>query len=192
MKIVGFVASPRKAGNTAWVVNTILEGARERGAETETWHYGDLDIKPCQGCLGCKTGKKTGCVLADDMRKIFPALESANALVFGSPLYMGQMSGQAKIFVDRLSSQFMPRFSPFYKEQAAKKLIVVFTQGNPDAGMFRAYYEYTKNMFQLLGFAVDLHTVVGTRNGPAHEQEGLCAVMRQVGALLVTEESCPR
>ncbi|MDR1327157.1 MAG: flavodoxin family protein, partial [Heliobacteriaceae bacterium] len=143
MKIICFIASPRKVGNTAWAVGKILEGAKERGAETETFYCGDLDIKPCQGCFGCKTGKEAGCVLKDDMQKIFTAIDGADVLVLGSPLYMGQMSGQAKIFVDRLSSQFMPRFSPYYKEQTTKKLIMVFTQGNPDASMFQPYYDYT-------------------------------------------------
>ena len=35
MKIIGFIASPRKEGNTAWIVNKILEGAKEQGAETQ-------------------------------------------------------------------------------------------------------------------------------------------------------------
>ena len=55
MKIIGFIASPRKEGNTAWIVNKILEGAKEQGAETQSWYFSDLDIKPCQGCLGCTT-----------------------------------------------------------------------------------------------------------------------------------------
>ena len=101
MKAIGFIASPRKEGNTAWIVNKILEGAEERGAETQVWHSGELDIKPCQGCLGCKRGE-LGCVINDDMRKLYGALGTADALVLGSPVYMGQMSGQAKIFTDRL------------------------------------------------------------------------------------------
>ncbi|MDR3231507.1 MAG: NAD(P)H-dependent oxidoreductase, partial [Synergistaceae bacterium] len=47
MKIIGFSASPRKAGNTAWITDKILEGAKERGAETRAWHFSELDIKPC-------------------------------------------------------------------------------------------------------------------------------------------------
>lgn len=125
-----------------------------------------------------------GCVIVDDMQKVFSALKDADALVFGSPLYMGQMSGQAKIFVDRLSSQFMPKFSPFYKEQPQKKLIVVFTQGNPNTSMFQPYYDYTKSMFQMIGFDTELQIVADTRSGPANEKEELCATMRKVGALL--------
>ena len=187
MKVIGFIASARKTGNTAWAVNKILEGVKEKGSETERFYFNDLNIKPCQGCFGCKTGQKPGCVLIDDMRQVFTAIEDADVLILGSPLYMGQMSGQAKIFMDRLSSQFMPRFSPFYKERyKKKKLILVFTQGNPDASMFQPYYDYTKKMFELLEFDVELYIITGTRNVAAHEKEGLHTAMKKIGLSLET------
>ena len=119
MKIIGFNASPRKEGNTAWTVNKILEGAKEQGAETQAWHFSDLDIKPCRSCYGCKQGER-GCIINDDMQKLYNELAQADALVLGSPVYMGQMSAQAKIFTDRLFAQFSPRFSPYFKENGKK------------------------------------------------------------------------
>ena len=187
MNIIGFIASPRKEGNTAWVINKILEGAKERGAETQSWYFSDLDIKPCKGCLGCVQSDR--CVITDDMRKIYDALEQADALVLGSPVYMGQMSAQAKIFTDRLFAQNTPRFSPRFKEKhAGKKLILVFTQGNPDPGMFQVYFDYTKSMFQLLEFDVKgVHVVAGMRNEPAHERKDLHTVMKNAGSSLITD-----
>jgi len=188
MKIIGFIASPRKEGNTAWVINKILEGAKEQGAETQSWCFSDLDIKPCRSCYGCKQGDQ-GCIISDDMQKLYDAIEHADALVLGSPVYMGQMSAQAKIFTDRLFAQFSPRFSPYFKENAAKKkLILVFTQGNPDPGLFQLYFDYTKNMFQLLEFDVkEVQVVAGMRNEPAHERKDLHTVMRDIGSSLVSE-----
>ncbi|HUW41382.1 MAG TPA: flavodoxin family protein [Rectinemataceae bacterium] len=190
MKIIGLIASPRKAGNTAWIVDRILEGAKEQGAETCSWHFGELDIKPCRGCLSCHTGDRDrGCSIDDDMQRLYAALEQADALVLGSPVYMGQMSAQAKIFTDRLFAQISPRFSPHFKEKAAakKRLLLVFNQGNPDSGMFQAYFEYTKKMFQLLEFEVDkVQVVAGMRNEPAHEREGLHTAMKDVGSSLVS------
>jgi len=190
MKIIGFIASPRKEGNTAWMVNKILEGAKEQGAETQSWCFSDLDIKPCQGCLGCHNGERDrGCIISDDMQILYDAIEHADALVLGSPIYMGQMSGQAKIFTDRLFARISPRFSPHFKESAAKKkLILAFTQGNPDSGMFQVYFDYTKYIFQLLEFDVEgVPVVAGTRNGPAHERKDLHTVMKDIGSSLVSE-----
>ncbi|MDA8425565.1 MAG: flavodoxin family protein [Treponema sp.] len=189
MKVIGFIASPRKEGNTAWIVNTILEGAKEQGAETQSWQFSDLDIKPCQGCLGCHKGDR-GCVIDDDMQRLYGPLEQADALVLGLPIYMGQMSAQAKIFTDRLFAHITPRFSPYYKagKAAKKKLTLVFNQGNPDSGMFQSYFDYTKKMFQLLEFDVgEVQVVAGMRNEAAHERQGLHAAMRDVGSSLVSD-----
>ncbi len=189
MRIVGFSASPRREGNTAFIINKILEGAHKQGAEAEAFYSSDLDITPCRGCLGCQRGGR-GCVINDDMQRLYNALEQADALVLGSPVYMGQMSAQAKIFTDRLFAQIHPRFSPQFKEQnAGKKLILVFTQGNPNPDMFKVYYDYTKYMFGLLEFDIDgLHVVTGMRNCPAHEQKDLHTAWKDIGVSLVIKE----
>lgn len=188
MKIIGFTASPRKEGNTAWIINKILEGAKAQGAETQSWYFSDLTIKPCQSCYGCKQGDRQ-CVIKDDMQDIYDALTHADALVLGSPTYMGQMSAQAKIFTDRLSAQYSPRFSPQFKERKiAQKLVLVFSQGNPDASLFQPYYDYTQKMFELLEFDVKgLHVVTGMRNGPAKERKDLHILMPKIGSALVLE-----
>ena len=185
MKILGFVGSPRREGNTAWAVNQILEGARERGAETECQYSGNLNISPCKGCLGCVESGK--CVVNDDMQKIYDALSAADALVLGAPIYMGQMSGQAKVFTDRLFAQITPRFSPHFKEgNAGKKLFLVFTQGNPDSGRFQEYIDYTSRTFSLLEFDVrGVRIVAGLRAGKASEIKGLLEELKEVGSSLI-------
>ena len=191
MKIIAFIASPRKEGNTAWIVSKILEGAKEQGAETQSWHFSDLDINPCSGCLSCHKGGDRGCIINDDMQKLYDALDHADALVLGSPIYMGQMSAQAKIFTDRLFARISPRFSPHFKEKenAAKtKLMLVFNQGNPDSGMFQTYIDYTNHIFQLLEFdVIEVPVVAGMRNGPAHERKDLHTVLKDIGSSLVSE-----
>jgi multimeric flavodoxin WrbA len=191
MKIIGIIASPRKAGNTAWVVNKILEGAQEQGAETQVRYFSDLDIEPCRGCLCCHEEGERGCIINDDMQELYDAIEETDALILGSPVYMGQMSAQAKIVTDRLFAHISPRFSPHYKEKAVKKrLILVFTQGNPDPGMFQVYFDYTKKMFQLLEFDVDEVVVVaGMRNEPAHERKGMDTIMKGIGSSIVSGRS---
>lgn len=188
MKVIGFIASPHKEGNTAWIVNKILEGAKEQGAETTAWYFSELDIKPCRGCLGCHKGDR-GCVINDDMQKLYAAIEQADAIVLGSPIYMGQMSGQAKIFTDRLSAVISPRFSPHFKEKAAKKkLVLVFNQGHPDSSMFQTYIDYTKHMFEILEFDVkEVPVITGMRNEPANERKDLDSALKAVGSSLVSE-----
>jgi len=183
MKIIGFNASPRNNENTAWTLNKILESAKEQGAETELFQSGKLDIKPCKGCLGCtETGK---CVIKDNM--VYDALGQADTLILGSPVYMGQMTAQAKTFTDRLFAQITPRFSPRFKEEnAGKKLVLVWTQGNPNPEMFKEYFDYVKRMFQMLEFDVKaVQVVTGTRTEPASERADLLPVLEEIGVSLV-------
>ncbi|HCC00936.1 MAG TPA: NADPH-dependent FMN reductase [Ruminococcaceae bacterium] len=187
MKIIGFVASPRREGNTAWLVNKILEGAKEQGAQTKSWYSSDLNIKPCQGCWSCKKGDRH-CIINDDMQKIYKSLAQADALVLGSPIYMGQMSAQAKIFTDRLFAEFSPRFSPSFKgeDTTKKKLILLFDQGNPDPKLFRPYIDYTKRMFELLEFDVkNVPIITGMREKPACERSDLLPSMKKMGSSLI-------
>jgi multimeric flavodoxin WrbA len=79
MNIIGFSGSPRKSGSTAIAVNTVLEGASERGANTRFFSASELEIKLCQACQGCVKGG--GCVIKDDMQTVYDALKTADVLV---------------------------------------------------------------------------------------------------------------
>ena len=191
MLVLGLNASPRNQGNTAWIVSTILAGAKARGVETQYFNLGDLDIKPCRGCWACHNGDQ-GCVIKDGMGKLNEAIDRSEVVVLGSPIYMMQMSAQAKVFNDRLFAKFSPRYSPYFQEESAseKKLALTFNQGNPDASLFQSYIDYTKKMFELFEFeVVEVPVVTGMRNGPAKDREDLRAAMLAIGARLVSAKS---
>ena len=182
MNIVGFSASPRPTGSTAWVVETLLGGARTHGAQTHSWSSASLDLQPCRACFACRT-KDRICVIQDDMQQVHASILEAKSLVLGMPIFMGQMSAQAKIFVDRLHALFAPRFSPTFQEQnAGKTLALAFIQGNPDPELFRTYIDYTVQLFRTLEFVVREPLVItGTRGGHACEHEGLEERLNAIG-----------
>jgi len=69
MKIIGINASPRKKANTQTLVEAVLEGAAEKGAETRMVNLREMNINGCLGCEGCK--KHLGkCVQKDDFHNI--------------------------------------------------------------------------------------------------------------------------
>jgi multimeric flavodoxin WrbA len=99
MKVLGIVCSARKGGNTGILVKEALASAREAGAQTELVSVVGKNIAPCDGCGSCR---KTGvCRLRDDMQSIYQQLETADAIIFGSPVYFGSVSAQAKAIMDR-------------------------------------------------------------------------------------------
>ena len=187
MNIIGVIASERKEGNTAFIVNKMLEGAREQGAQTQSFSFSNLNIKPCRGCWACHKSDH-GCVIKDDMQRIYDALEKADVVILGLPIYMGQMSAQGKIFTDRLFARFSPRFSPYFKENAVKKQMVLsFNQGNPNADLFKTYIDYTNQMFRTLEFNVkEVPVVTDLRNGSIQDREDLCSELKNLGSSLAS------
>ena len=128
MKTVGIVASPRRKGNTVKIVEAILEGAKAKGSETEIIHLGDLEIAPCNACNACaNTGD---CILEDDMQPIYRALEEADNIVLGTPIYFDHVSAQAKTLIDRLYS-----FDWVKRLNDGKKAVIAITYewNRPDA-----------------------------------------------------------
>jgi multimeric flavodoxin WrbA len=102
MKIAVFNGSPRKsAGNTHVMVEAFLEGARKVGAETEMVFLAEKNIKPCLGCFGCWTKTPGQCVQDDDMKDLLP-LAGADILVFATPVYVDNVTGIMKNFIDRM------------------------------------------------------------------------------------------
>lgn len=99
LKVCGIVGSPKKNGNTDLLVSNVLEGARTGGAETEKIYLNDLRIKPCQSC-GVDPNPKF-CLFNDDMKIIYAALGSCDAIVLGSPVYFDTVSAQTKLMIDR-------------------------------------------------------------------------------------------
>ena len=83
MKVIGIVCSPRKDGNTEILVKQALDSAREAGAQTKLFSVIGKNIAPCDACGSCH---KTGvCHIQDDMQPLYQQLETADAIIFGSP-----------------------------------------------------------------------------------------------------------
>ena len=99
VKITGIVGSPRKGGNTEFLVNSALKAARELGAETEIIYLGSAEIEPCIACDICKsTGE---CAIYDDMPDMLAEITDSQGLVIGSPVYFGGVTSQLKMLIDR-------------------------------------------------------------------------------------------
>jgi multimeric flavodoxin WrbA len=115
MKIIAFNGSPRKKWNTATLLQKALDGASSQGAETELIHLYDLNYKGCISCFACKTlgGKSYGkCAVQDDLAPLFSRIEQAHAILMGSPIYWGDISGEMKSFLERLMFQYTTYTTP--------------------------------------------------------------------------------
>jgi len=100
VRLLGIVGSPRKGGNTEFVVREVLKAAEQEGAETELISLADYDLKPCDGCEKCIETKS--CAINDDVEKIYEKVREVDGIVVGSPVYFFNTTAQVKTFIDRI------------------------------------------------------------------------------------------
>ncbi len=104
MKVIAINGSPRKKWNTATLLEKALEGAVSEGAETELIHLYDLNFKGCTSCFACKLkdGKSYGkCAMNDELTHELAKLKNADAVILGSPIYIGNSTGEMRSFMER-------------------------------------------------------------------------------------------
>lgn len=91
--------SPRKNGNSALMAEEFARGAQEAGNVVENISLHDKTISFCKGCLTCQ--KTQRCVIHDDADSIAQKMLTADVIVFATPIYYYEMSGQMKTMLDR-------------------------------------------------------------------------------------------
>lgn len=100
MKILAILGSARRRGNTETLIEEALKGAGE-GHEVMFHVLAEMQIYGCQGCKGCRAEGSEGCIFQDEMQTLYKEMKEADALILGSPVYYGEVTGQMKSFMDR-------------------------------------------------------------------------------------------
>lgn len=108
-KVVVVSTSLRTNSNSELLAKSFVEGAKEAGNEVEYISLKNKDIRFCIGCLACQTIGH--CVIKDDVADIMNSVLEADVVVWATPIYYYEMSGQMKTLIDRLN----PMYSKDYK-----------------------------------------------------------------------------
>ncbi len=112
----------------------------------------------CSGCGYCNT--HDGCTLQDDL---FPRMAQCDGFIFTAPIYFGGISGPAKAWIDRLYAMMDGDFKP---RHPGKKVLAIYTQGDPRGQLFRQSIELTNHVFRMCGWeVVDSIIVPGVGDG---------------------------
>ncbi|AFM23882.1 flavodoxin family protein [Desulfomonile tiedjei] len=150
MKIIAILGSPRAKSNSTALAKTILSATAEKGAEIQEFQLNKLNYKGCQACETCKT-KLDRCVLKDDLTVVLDAIREADAVIFASPNYFGEVSGQFKTFFDRTYSFLDPDFSS--RLQPGKTSVFIFSQGQPSLEIYADVYPRYEMWLSRYGFS---------------------------------------
>ena len=94
MNVIAVSGSPRKNWNTEKMLASALDGAQSQGAKTKLIRLYDLNFKGYKSCLAYKRiGAQRKCFVKDDLSPVLEELSSADAIIFGSPIYFMELTG---------------------------------------------------------------------------------------------------
>lgn len=108
-KVVIVSTSPRRGGNSEALADAFRAGAAEAGHAVEKICLYDKDIRFCRGCLACQ--KTMRCVIHDAAESILDQMRGADVVVFATPIYFYEMSGQMKTLLDRTNPLFPAEYA---------------------------------------------------------------------------------
>jgi multimeric flavodoxin WrbA len=156
MKVIAFNGSPRKNWNTQILLNEALKGSASMNAEIELINLYDLNFKGCKSCFACK---RKGviveqCVIKDDLFPVFEKIHKSDAIILGSPIYFGCVTGETRSFMERL---FFPYLSYDQKPSSfGKKIktVFIYTMNVPEAYLeatgYNKMFNDNKNLLERL------------------------------------------
>lgn len=178
MNVLMINASPRKRGNISLMMEAVRMEAEALGADVSLIQVSELQVKPCTGCMSCRT--KQECVLpTDDAQRVLQLIRACDILVIGAPCYWGNMPGTLKLLFDRMVYGLMGESSKGFPLplQKGKKAVLLTTCTTPypfnilfnqSSGTVKAL----KEIMKWSGFKVTASIEKGgTRKSPAGERE---------------------
>lgn len=129
MEIIIINGSPRRDGNTARMCSAFAEGVKSSGktVSSETVHLYELEFKGCRSCFACKLkgGKSYGkCAVKDALSPVLERVKNAAAVVFASPVYFMDITGEMRSFFERLLFP-LATYEAGYRTVAPKRMPVV-------------------------------------------------------------------
>jgi len=156
MKVLALNSSPRtgRDSKTELLLNALVEGMREAGAEVEVINLREKTVKNCIGCFTCWTKTPGVCVHKDDMSKeLYPKWLESDLVVYATPLYHFTLNATMKAFVERT----LPILQPFLEQRDAEthhplrhdfpKAVFLSVAGFPEPAVFDQLSSWVRFIF---------------------------------------------
>jgi len=157
INVLAFNCSPNEEnGNTAKILNHLLDGMKGQGASVELYYTQRLTIDKCQGCTENPEFSSTGeCIIVDDMKYLYPKMRNADIWIFASPNYNNTINTSLLTLFDRLE----PLFEPFTthtngnssnnNNSAKRKMLLISTGNQFDYKSFQKLTDHVESLSHL-------------------------------------------
>ncbi len=102
MKVIAFNGSARRDGNTAILINYVLDELEKEGVETELYQLAGKRIRGCMACRRCRQNRDQRCAVTDDvLNECLQKMIEADGIILGSPTYFADLTAETKALIDR-------------------------------------------------------------------------------------------
>ena len=102
MKVIAFNGSGRKDGNTAVLLNKVLDELSKEGIETELIQLAGKAPQGCMACYRCFENKDQKCaVTTDNLNEYLAKMIKADGILLGSPVYFTDVTAGIKALIER-------------------------------------------------------------------------------------------
>lgn len=156
MKVFAINSSARVGGEskTELILNRLIKGMEEEGAEVEVVNIFKKKIHYCIGCFTCWTKTPGECVHRDDMsRELFPKFMASDLCIMATPLFHYTVNANMKTFIERT----LPFVEPFLElrngvthhplRQVPPPLVALSVAGFPEYSVFDQLSAYMNYLF---------------------------------------------
>ena len=129
MKVIAINGSGRKDGNTAILLNLVLDELKMEGIETEFIQLAGQTLSGCINCRQCSEKKNEECAIMDDrVNEYIAMMKKAQGILLGSPVYISDMTANMKALIER--STIVSRSNgDLFKRKAGAAVIAVRRAG---------------------------------------------------------------
>ena len=129
MKVVAFNGSARKDGNTAILLNTVLDELQKAGIRTELIQLAGKRLSGCIACFGCMKNKDGRCLQEDDeLNEYVEKMNEADGILLGSPTYFSDVTANMRALIERAG--FVSRANgDLFKQKVGAAVVAVRRAG---------------------------------------------------------------
>lgn len=185
-KVLAIMGSPREMGNSKIIVEQILKGIRSETGDVEITRISlrNVQIHPCIACDGCH--HKAGCIIKDDMQKLYPAFDQADLVIVASPIYFNSVSAQLKSLIDRCQAIWASKYilkKPMIDRDKYRLGVFIATAGTPED---IAEFEPSKRVMDLFFKAINTtyshnFLISNTDSSPVNSRDEVLKDAHQLG-----------
>ncbi|MDY0214794.1 MAG: flavodoxin family protein [Bacilli bacterium] len=150
--------SVRKTGNSAFLANAFIKGARQGGNAIQKVEASNRNFSPFRDKENAwRKGKPS--LLEDDFNVLAPYIHVSDVLVLCSPVYFGGFSGAIKLFIDNLYAYLVPQRKRNLK--FTKAILLAVARDNDEDTFVGITHEFKELVKQLEIPEFEILTVPG-------------------------------